>query len=102
MAMAHDVQAVLEAKNTRLRQLEAPYLRAKEFLKGLEWQNVRDRTLLKIQEASAQYHGKDATEAVFILGKIKQIMLEVQEIGDVIVEYDGLKREIETYYKMRN
>ena len=101
MALANNVQAALEAKNIRLRKLEVPYLHAKDFLKSLEWQNVRDRVLLKIQEATATYQGKDATEAVFILGKIKMIMLEVQESTDVIVEYEGLKREIEMYHAAR-
>jgi hypothetical protein len=95
------VQAALEAKNVRLRQLEAPYLRAQEFLKSLEWQNTRDRVLLKIQEATATFQGKDATEAVYILGKLRAYLLEIQEPTDIIVEYEGLKREIENYHAMR-
>ena len=97
-----DAQAVLEAKNVRLRQLEAPYLRAQEYLKSLEWQSTRDRVLVKIQRVTAMYQGKDATEAAFMLGQIKQIMLEVQEPTDVIVEYEGLKKEIERYHAMRS
>jgi len=95
------VQAALEAKNVTLRQLEAPYLRAVEFMKSLEWQNVRDRVLIKIQQATASYQGKDATEAVYILGKLRAFLLEIQEPTDIIVEYEGLKREIEAYYATR-
>lgn len=101
MATLQDIQAALEQKQTRLRQLEAAYLRTKEYFKTLDWQQQRDKTLLQIQEVAAYYQGKDATEAVFILGKVKQILLSIQEPGDVVVEYEGLKREIETYYKTR-
>lgn len=101
MPTPQDIQAALEAKQTRLRQLEAAYLRTKEYFKTLDWQQQRDQVLMKIQEVVAFYQGKDATEAVFILGKVKQILLSIQEQGDVIVEYEGLKREIETYYKTR-
>jgi hypothetical protein len=102
MALAHDIQAALEAKNVRLRQLEAAYIRAKDFLKSLEWQKTRDFALQSIQEVTATYQGKDATEAVFILGKIKIIMLDIQEPTDVIIEYEGLKRELDNYHAARN
>lgn len=98
---AQRVQATLEAKNVRLRQLEAPYLRAQDFLKSLEWQNVRDRVLLKMLEAMVKFQGKDSTEAVYILGKLRAYALEIQEPTDVIIEYEGLKREIESYYATR-
>jgi len=95
------IQQAVEAKQLRLRQLEAPYLRAKDFLKSLEWQNTRDRVLLKIQEATAMYQGKDRTEAVYILGKLRAYMLEIQEPTDCIIEYEGLKRELENYHAQR-
>ena len=101
MATPQNIQNVLEQKQVRLRQLEAPYLRAIEYFKTLDWQKQRDQTLMKIQEATAFYQGKDATEAVFILGKVKTFLLGIQEQGDVVVEYEGLKREIETYYQTR-
>jgi len=99
---AERLQRTLEDKNVRLRQLEAPYLRAVEFMKSLEWQNVRDRVLLKIEQAIGLYQGKDAIEAVYILGKLRAYLLEVQEPTDIIVEYEGLKREIENYYAARS
>jgi len=95
------IQQAVEAKQTRLRQLEAPYLRAKDFLKSLEWQDTRDKVLVKIQEATAMYQGKDATEAVYILGKLRAYMLEIQEPTDVIAEYEGLKRELDMYHAQR-
>jgi len=97
MAQPQDIQAVIEAKNVRLRQLEAPYLRAQEFLKSLEWQSVRDRVLIKIAQALAPYQGKDATEAVYILGKLRAYMLEVQEPTDIIIEFEDLKKSLENY-----
>ena len=95
------IQASLEQKNMRLRQLEAPYINAQKFLQSPEWQAKRDRALIKIQEAMGPYQGKDATEAVYILGKLRAYMLEIQEPTDVIIEYEGLKREIENYYAAR-
>lgn len=101
MAPPKTVQDKLEQMNVRMRQIEAQYLRAVEYQKSLDWQQLRDTTLGRIQQTIALYFGKDATEAVFICGKIKQILLQVQEPLDVIIEYEGLKRQLETYYAQR-
>ncbi len=101
MAPPKTVQDKLEQMNMRMRQIEAAYLRAKEYEKSLDWQQLRDHTLERIQQTIALYFGKDATEAVFICGKIKQILLQVQEPLDVITEYEGLKDSIEMYYAQR-
>lgn len=101
MATAQDIQSVLEQKTVRLRQLEAPYLRALDYQKSLDWQTLRDSVLAEVQRIIAPIFGKDPNETTFACGKIKQVMLKVQEPLDVIVEYESLKREIETYYKTR-
>lgn len=100
MADPGTAQEALEKLQVRRRQLEAAYLRTQEYLKSLEWQNLRDRVLVKIEKEMATYHGKDATEAVFICGKIKQIMLEVQEPTDIIAEYEGIEKTL-AYYAAR-
>lgn len=101
MAPPRTAQDSLEQMNVRMRQIEAAYLRAKDYEKSLEWQQLRDQTLERIQSAIAFYFGKEPTEAVFICGKIKQILLQVQEPLDVITEYEGLKKALESYYAQR-
>ena len=101
MYTPEQVQHAVEAKTTRLRQLEAPYLRAKEFLKSLEWQTTRDKVLMKVEQAISRYQGKDANEATYIMGKLSAYILEIQEPTDIIIEYEGLKRELEMYHAQR-
>lgn len=101
-SQAQRVQSTLEAKQTRLRQIEAQYIRTKQYLSSPEWGAKRDEILLRIARALASYDptlkaGQDATTAVFVLGQAKQIMLELQEISDVIVEFESLQAEIRRY-----
>ncbi len=101
MAPPNTVQDAIEKINLRMRQLEAGYLRAVEYQKSLEWQQLRDSVLSEIVVIISTYHGKDATEAVFKCGQIKQTMLKVQQPLDIVVEYEGYKRQLESYYAMR-
>jgi hypothetical protein len=92
------VDTVVADKRQRKKQIEALYLRTKEFLKSPEWQERRDNVLAQISVALAQYRlGMDAASAVYILGQIRQIMSEIQSITDVVVEFDALKAELERY-----
>ena len=101
MAPPNTVQDTIEKINLRMRQIEAAYLRAIEYQKSLEWQHLRDSVLQDVQVIWASYHGKDATEAVFKAGQTKQTMLRVQQPLDIIVEYEGYKRQLESYYATR-
>jgi hypothetical protein len=101
--MARDVQTVIQELQLRKRQIEAQYLRTKEFLKSSEWHVKRDEVLMRLAKTLASYdptlrQGQDPTTAVFVLGQAKQIMLEIQEISDVIVEYESIEQRLERHY----
>lgn len=95
------IQASLEQKNMRLRQLEAPYINAQKFLQSEDWQKLRDKTLLKIVEVTSRVDDSKPKRSHFAIARVKQLLLEIQEPTDVIIEYEGLKREIENYYAAR-
>lgn len=97
MAQADEIQETLEQKRLRLRQLEVEYIKAKEFLKGPEWFNLQVTALIEIQDIVAAYQGKDATEAAFKMGRIKQILFAVQKQTDIIQLYHTYEAEIKRY-----
>lgn len=96
------IQQELEKRHLRLRQLEAEYLRIKEYLKSQEWQQKRDQVLMRLSDALASYRqGQDATAAVYAVAQAKQILLEVQEVSDVVVEYEDIQQKLKSYYATR-
>lgn len=96
------VQKTLEEKRLRLRQLEAEYLRTREYLKSSEWQQKRDQVLLRLETSLARYQqGQDATAAVYVVAQAKQIISEVQQPTDVIIEYEDIERNLKSYYATR-
>jgi hypothetical protein len=93
-----DPGQVNRENHARMRHLEAPYLRTKEYLKSPEWQAKRDEILLRLSSALGLYRqGQDATAAVFVLGQAKQIVLEIQEVTDVITEFEDLRKRVKEY-----
>ena len=96
------IQQELEKRHLRLRQIEAEYLRLKTYLGSLEWQEKRDKIFMRLTECLAQYRqGQDATAAVYTVAQAKQILLEVQEVTDVIVEYEDIQQKLKSYYATR-
>lgn len=98
--MASATETAVGQKRHQMKQLEAHYLRTKEYLKSNDWQAKRDQVLMRLSSTLATYpprQGQDATAAAFVLGQAKQIILEVQEVTDVIVVYEALKAELERY-----
>lgn len=102
MATPQDIQSALEKDQARMRAIEAAYLRAKDYEKSLDWQQLRDDVLAEIEMIISPYFGDNPTQAAFKCGQIKQAMLRVQKPLDVIAEYESLKRKLETYYKARS
>jgi len=97
-----DIQQALEKMNVRLRQLEAPYINQKKYLESKDWQDKRDRVLLKLSTCLGSYtKGQDAVNAVFVVAQAKEIMLEVQEASDIVVEYEDIEKRLKTYYAER-
>jgi hypothetical protein len=93
--MARDPETALQEMRMRMHHIETAYLRAKEYLKSSEWQVKRDEVLLRLSSSLGHYRqGQDATSAVYVIAQAKQIMLEVQEVSDVIVEFESLRDRI--------
>lgn len=93
-----EVESIITHKRMRLHAIEAQYLRTKEYLKSPAWGTKRDELLTRLSHTIGMYkYGQDATAAVFVLGQAKQLLLEIQEVTDVIVEFEALQEELRRY-----
>jgi hypothetical protein len=89
-----DLQKRLDTKNARKSYLEPLYLRAREYVKTPQYQQQRDDALAQITRALNQFKGSDATNAVFVLGQIKQILAPLEAITAPIVEYESIQKSL--------
>lgn len=93
-----DTQQILNDKRMRLRKIEAQYLRTKEYLKSSDWNEKRDSVLARLSYILGSYKiGMDGVAAGFVIGQARQAILEIQEVTDIIVQYESLKDELNRY-----
>lgn len=98
--MKDPIQQTLENKRLRLRQIEAEYLRTKEYLTSPEWQAKRDDVLMRLVQIFGLYRpGMQPLDLGIIFGQSRQIIWEVQAVTDIIVEHDSLETELKHYYE---
>lgn len=84
-------------KRDRMDQLEAPYLRAMEYIKSDKFSEDQMKALGKIRKLVKAGLEKDG-EALFILGRVEQILVDAYEFEHVILEYEGLKKSLAEIY----
>lgn len=82
-----------DAKLRDLARLEAPMLRALEYLKSPQYQQDCMLTLQKIDKV-VQSGRIDQNEALLIVGRLQQILADWKAQQVIIDEYDSLKRSL--------
>lgn len=90
------VEQEVARKRHRLKEIEAEYIRIRDYLKSPEWQAERDKKLTQVGQIVGHYLAKGG-DAAFAIGRIAQVMIDVQQVSDVIVEFESLKSELERY-----
>ena len=84
-------------KRNRMSELETRYLRAKEYEKKEEFFEDRAQTLAKIREIVR--HGViEQGEALMILGRIQQVLLDAYQNEGVIMEYEQLRKSLQEQF----
>lgn len=87
--LSHNERLAAE-KHERLREIEALYLRAKEYVKSEKFTEDRLAALAKIRK-TMKLGDMEQGEALRIIGRIQQILIDAYEHESVIVEYEGHK-----------
>lgn len=90
-------EEIARGHRARLVQLEVPYLRAKEYLKSDQFSLDQIATLAKIR--SVMRAGlKEQGEALFILGRVEQILVDTYQFQEVITEYESTQQTLAKMY----
>lgn len=90
------IEHMLDESRQILAQLEAPYLRAKDYLKSQNFQDDKALTLDKIVKVAGEAAGRDWTgdRAMLAIGRIQEILAQYEDRTKVITEYESLKRTV--------
>lgn len=90
-------EILTQDKVRRLSEIETQYLRAKEYAKSGEFQAAQFHALEKIRRIVKLGVLADG-EALQILGRVQQVLLDTFEHEDVVTEYEGLKKTLAEMY----
>lgn len=90
------IQQELAKKREYLSSNEAAYLRAKDYLKGEQYLKDQVAALRKIKVAIKE-HFLPETEANFILGRVCQIVEDLDAAPQLIREYESTRQSIADY-----
>ena len=80
-------------KRKRMGEIEAEYLRAKEYERSIQFEIDRMVALSKIRSILRQGLMEQA-EALQMSGRVQQVLLDTFYFEDVVMEYDSLKRSL--------
>lgn len=84
-------------KRNRMAEIEAQYLRAKEYLKSETFTVDQVNALEKIRKVLRQGLMQEA-EGLQMIGRIQQILLDAFDHENVIMEYEELKQRLTEKY----
>ena len=87
------VDTIAGAKRKRMAELENDYLKAQDYLKSDQFIKDQLKALGKVRSI-VRNGTKEDGEALQIVGRVQQILLDTYEREDVIVEYDSLKNSL--------
>lgn len=83
--------------HSRLMQLEAPYLRAKEYVGSEKFNDDQSVALAKIKSILSG-PPKTAEMALYLVGKVDQLLDDIYAWERVITEYESIKRTLSQMY----
>lgn len=84
-------------KRARMEKLEAPYLRAQEYIRSDQFAEDMTIALGKIRGLVRGEIGT-ADRALLLVGRVQQILADTYEFENVILEYEGLKKSLAEMY----
>ena len=90
-------QQIAAEKRNRMGEIEAQYLRAKEYEKSEQFELDRLNALGKIRTVLRQGL-MDNAEALQMIGRIQQILLDTFDHENVVMEYEGLKKTLKEMF----
>lgn len=80
-------------KRNRMAEIEAAYLRAKEYEKNPQFPVDGMNALAKIRSI-VRLGPVNEPEALLMVGRLQQLLLDTFTHEDVILEYEGLKKTL--------
>lgn len=89
----------IEAKKTKLKLLETTYKRALELIKSEEWTEKREKALERVGRLVRSYQGGEATQAIYIMGQVREIISEADGPLQVIREYESERKSLQELNK---
>ncbi len=87
------VEQLAVDKRNRMNEIEAPYLWAKEYRKSDQFKEDRVAALDKIRSILRQGLMEHA-EALIMVGRVQQVILDTYHHENIISEYEGIKKSL--------
>ncbi len=85
---------IIADKRKRMKEIEAEYLRAREYVNSGKQDGDFVRALKKIMKLVG-HKGLLSDEAIYTIGRIQQIFADLAEPDTIISEYESLKKSVE-------
>jgi len=85
----------IEKKQRELRENEKAYILAKEYVNSEIWPQERMQALEKIKDLVIMEGYKSDGEAHYLLGRIRQILEDLDSPLQIITNYERLKKSVE-------
>ena len=87
------IDQIAAGKQARMNEIYNSYTHAKEYEKSDQFKEDRVKALEKIRSILRQGLMEQA-EALLMVGRIQQVVLDVFNHENVIVEYEGIKKTL--------
>src|SRR3990167_60091 len=90
------IEKISVDKRNRMNEIEAAYLRAKEYEKGSQFTADKLAALEKVRSI-LRLGAVTEPEALLMIGRLQQVILDTFAQDNVVIEYEGIKKRSEKH-----
>ncbi len=91
------IDQIAAGKQARMNEIYNSYTHAKEYEKSDQFKEDRVKALEKIRLILRQGLMEQA-EALMMIGRIQQVILDTFQYENVVIEYDDLKKKLKEVF----